>query len=309
MPQAIAARGSAIDWFRAAPAAFLLLWSGGYIAARIGLQGASPLTMLALRYALTLLVLAPIVAISRPPLPRRASDWGRLAVVGLLIQFVYFGLCWIAIARISVAVVALILALQPIVVAILSPSIAGETIDRRCWLGLMMGLAGAATVILARSSVVSVSIVGVICAVGALFGMVAATLLEKATRHAVHPLTASAVQYAVGLGATLPVAVMSEDVQVAWSVPFGAALAYLVIGNSLISMMLLLAMICRGEVAKVSALFFLIPPVAATMAWIALDERLSAIAWLGMAVAALGVAIVNLRPRRRPNGRLMVRNG
>ena len=43
-----------------------------------------------------------------------------------------------------------------------------------------------------------------------------------------------------------------------------AALAYLVIGNSLVAMTLLMAMIRAGEVSRVSSLFYLVPPVART---------------------------------------------
>ena len=100
------------------------------------------------------------------------------------------------------------------------------------------------------------------------------------------------IQYAAGLIGTLPLMLATESLNVDWSSPeFLAALAYLVIGNSLISMTLLLAMIRLGEVSRVSSLFYLVPPVAALMAWPILGEAMSPLAWLGMAVAAAGVAI------------------
>ena len=70
---------------------------------------------------------------------------------------------------------------------------------------------------------------------------------------------------------------------------FLAALAYLVLGNSILAISLLLMMIRNGEATRVSALFFLVPPTAALIAWIMMDEKMTALAWLGMAVAALGV--------------------
>jgi drug/metabolite transporter (DMT)-like permease len=75
-----------------------------------------------------------------------------------------------------------------------------------------------------------------------------------------------------------------------------AALLYLAIGNSLVSVTLLLAMIRRGEASRVSALFFLIPPTAALIAWLLIDESMPPLAWLGMALAAAGVAIARRRP-------------
>jgi drug/metabolite transporter (DMT)-like permease len=104
------------------------------------------------------------------------------------------------------------------------------------------------------------------------------------------------IQYAAGLAGILPLTFATENLNVDWSSPeFLGALAYLVIGNSLISMTLLLAMIRAGEVSRVSSLFYLVPPVAALMAWPILGETMSHFAWLGMAVAAAGVAIASRR--------------
>ncbi len=52
---------------------------------------------------------------------------------------------------------------------------------------------------------------------------------------------------------------------------------------------LLLAMIRAGDVGKVSALFYLVPPMAAVLAWFLLGEIMPPLAWMGMAVAAVGV--------------------
>jgi len=38
----------------------------------------------------------------------------------------------------------------------------------------------------------------------------------------------------------------------------------------------------------VSALFFMVPPTAAFIAWLVLGEQMTPLAWLGMAVAAVG---------------------
>ena len=42
-----------------------------------------------------------------------------------------------------------------------------------------------------------------------------------------------------------------------------------------------------------SALFFLIPPIAAVIAWLLIGEAMPPLAWLGMALAAAGVAAAN----------------
>jgi drug/metabolite transporter (DMT)-like permease len=56
-------------------------------------------------------------------------------------------------------------------------------------------------------------------------------------------------------------------------------------------MTLLLAMIRAGEASRVSALFFMVPPMAAVIAWVLLGEAMPPVAWAGMAIAAAGVLI------------------
>ena len=61
---------------KAAPAIFLLFWSGGFAAGKVGLGYSGPLTFLTVRYALVLLVLLPLVLIMRPPCHARRRHGG-----------------------------------------------------------------------------------------------------------------------------------------------------------------------------------------------------------------------------------------
>ena len=283
---------------RIAPTIFLLFWSGGFAAGKIGIAYTGPLTFLAVRYALVLLILFPALLILRPPLPQTPAAWAHLAVVGFLIQGIYFALGYIALAtNISSGAVALIVSLQPILVALLAPWMAKERVPTRRWAGLGLGLAGAALVIIARSTIAAMSAVGIIAAVGALGGMTAGTLYEKRFGVSQHPVTANTVQYLAGFGLTLPLALLLEDRTVNWTVPFGLSLLYLIVCNSLIALTLLLWMVRRGEVSRVSALFFLVPPMAALLGWVLLREEMPPLAWVGLALAAAGVAIATRAER------------
>jgi drug/metabolite transporter (DMT)-like permease len=56
-------------------------------------------------------------------------------------------------------------------------------------------------------------------------------------------------------------------------------------------------MVRRQQAARVSALFFLVPPGAAVMAMLLLGEAMPPMAWLGMAVAAAGVWVATVSAR------------
>ena len=235
-----------------APVIFLLFWSGGFSAGKIGVAYTRPMTFLVVRYGIVLLLLAPLLLWKRPPLPASRAEWIHLAVVGVLIQGFYFALSYVALSSdMSSAAVAMIVMLQPVLVALVAPRLAGEIISRRTWIGLGLGLFGTVLVIMVRSRVEAISMVGVIAAFGALACITAGTMYEK--RHGVgqHPVTANAVQYAAGLAVALPFALLREDLHVEWSTPFVLALTYLVVCNSLVAMTLLLLMIRHGEVSRV----------------------------------------------------------
>jgi len=283
-------------WLIAAPAIFLVLWSAGYSVAKIGIRHAEPFTLLALRYVLTVALLTPFALALRPPLPRSRRAFLDVAVTGFLMQIGYFGLCYMAFkAGVSAGGVAIIVCLQPILVGLIAPRFVGERVGLARWLGLILGLAGAATVIVARAGISAENPWGLLAAVGGLAGITGATLYEKRFGIRQHPVTVNLIQYAVGAVFTLPVALWAEGFSFSWNAELAWVMVYLVLGNSLIAITLLLAMVRAGEVSRVSSLFYLVPPLSALFAWPMLGEAMPPLAWAGMALAAAGVAIAGRR--------------
>lgn len=277
-------------WLSAAPFIFLILWSTGYAVAKIGLQYTEPMTFLVMRFACVVIFMAVLFAVIRPPLPKTRGEWGHVAFVGFLIQAVYFGSNYFAFdAGIGAGTLALLMSLQPIVVALIAPKWTGERVGAAQWTGLGLGLLGAALVIGARAGIEPPSLIGLMFAATALIGITSGSLWEKRFGVNHHPVTSTLIGYAAGLIGILPALVWQGEMHVDWTWQFGASLAYLVICNSVIAVGLLLAMIRAGDVSRVSALFFMVPPLAALAAWVLLGEIMPPLAWAGLAVASLGV--------------------
>lgn len=279
-------------WLSLAPVVFLLLWSAGFPVAKIALAHAQPLTLLALRYGIVVLLLLPVALALRPGFPGLRGTF-HIAVTGFLIQVVYFGLCYVAFkSGVSAGGVAIIVCLQPILVALAAPWTVGERIRPAAWAGLGLGLAGAALAILGRSAIEAENLFGVLCTIGGLLGITGGTLYEKRFGAPCHPVASNLIQYVVATLFTLPAALLMESPAILWDAEFVAVLVYLVFGNSLLAMTLLLAMIRAGEVARVSALFYLVPALSALFAWPLLGEAMPPLGWAGLALAGLGVALV-----------------
>ncbi|TEA78356.1 DMT family transporter [Allopusillimonas ginsengisoli] len=291
-----ASNNPAPAWLRAGPALFVLLWSLGFVFLKLGLAYADPLTFLALRYAcVVLLLLLPFLWL-RAPMPNGWPAWRHLLVVGLLLQAGYFSFAYLSLKLgMSAGTLALITSQQPILVGLLAPMLAGETVGRVRWAGLVLGVAGASIVILANSITGSGTSWAITFAVMALLTLAGSTLWEKRYGAETHPVTANLVQYTVGLLVTAPLAFWLEPMRISWTPGLLVSLSYLVLGNSIIAISLLLAMIRHGEASRVSALFFMVPPATAILAFIALGETLAWAAWPGIALAVAGIYLVMRR--------------
>jgi len=285
-------------WLYIAPVLFTLLWAGGYSVAKLGLQHAEPMTLLSMRYGIVVILLIPFYLILKPPLPKRSIDWLHIVIVGVMVQAVYFGFCWWAFATgVSAGVLAIFMSLQPILVAILAPTLANEKVGRMNWVGLLLGLVGVLFVIVARSEIQSPSVLGISFAFFGLLGITSGVLYEKRFGVSYHPVVSNIVQYIAGFAVVFPIALMFESMKVDWTPSLFMVLVYLVIGNSILAMSLLLAMIRAGEVSKVSSLMYLVPPLAAFFGWLLLGEYMPPMAWIGMVIAGVGVTVATRSPK------------
>jgi drug/metabolite transporter (DMT)-like permease len=59
---------------------------------------------------------------------------------------------------------------------------------------------------------------------------------------------------------------------------------------------MLYLLIQRGAAARVTSLLYLVPPCTAVMAWVLFGEALTALVLAGIAVTAVGVALVVREP-------------
>ena len=79
------------------PILFVVLWSTGFIGAKLGMPHAEPMTFLSLRFLIAICFLVPLVWWYQAPWPSNLSDWLHASTVGLLVHGGYPGGVFIAI--------------------------------------------------------------------------------------------------------------------------------------------------------------------------------------------------------------------
>lgn len=284
---------------RLAPGIFVFLWSTGFVGARLGLPDATPFAFLTLRLAIASSLLGLLAVATRSPRPATRRQTRDAAVVGVLLHAGYLGGVFFAISRgIPAGISAVIVSLQPVLVAVLAVRLLDERLIGRQWAGLVLGLGGVALVVLPGGGG-ELPLVGVAGCVVALLAGTAGTLYQKTHGQGIPLLSGTAVQYAAATGVLGALVLTVEDPSITWTPAFAIALTHLVLALSLGAVLLLLVLLRRGTASSVSSLFYLVPPATALEAYLLFDERLSAISLAGVAVAVTGVALV-LRPVRRP---------
>ena len=282
----------------AAPTVFVLLWSTGFIGAKLGLPYAEPFTFLALRYGLVSGVLLMVMVTAGSPWPSSPAEVFHTMVAGLLLHGVYLGGVFSSIhLGLEAGVSALIVGVQPLLTAAAAVPLLGERINRTQLAGLLLGLAGVSLVVWEKLFIGTGSLLSVGLSVLALFGITIGTIYQKRYCGRINLVSGNLIQFtATGIAmGVLALALESRDV--VWSGEFLFALGWLAIVLSLGAITLLYILIRNGAAARVASLFYLVPPVTALIAWMLFDERLSTTALAGMVIAAAGVALVNFSER------------
>ena len=206
-------------WTTLAPAVFVLLWSTGFIFAKMGLPYAEPFTFVALRYAAVVALMLPVaLAAARVVAGSRPVDIAHLVVAGLLLHAVYIGGVFASIYHgLPAGISALIVGLQPVLTATLVGPFLGERVTARQWLGLLLGLVGVALVLGDKLAFDRATGGAVALAVLALVGITLGTIYQKRFCTTADMRSSAVIQFAAAGLACLAVALPLETMRVEWS--------------------------------------------------------------------------------------------
>ncbi len=287
---------------RAMPVVFVLIWSTGFIVARYGMPHAPPFSFLEMRYALSALCLLAWALAAKAVWPRDRTQWGHLAVTGVLMQACYLGGVWAAVKNgMGAGLSALVVGLQPVLTGLWLSALGGE-VTRRQWAGLALGLCGLVMVVWQKLGLGEVNAVNLSFAVMALGGITAGTLYQKRFVQPCDVRIAGFVQMLAAFAVTSPLAMLETEVP-RWFTPAGTlntelagALAWSVLGLTLGASSLLYLMIQRGAATRVASLMYLVPPTTALMAWQLFGEPITSLTLAGVVITAVGVSLVVRSP-------------
>ena len=277
---------------------FVVVWGSGFLATKVGLQYAPPFTFLTLRFAFGMLLVVPIALAVKPSWPDSWGQWLHVAIAGLLMHAVNLGGSHYAqYMGMSAGIAALVLALQPLVTAVVAGPFIGERLNSLQWTGVLLGFAGVALVVWHKIDLDAMSTAALAAVLIALVAITTGTLYQRRFCPAVDLRSASVVQFAATLLFVAPLAWVVEGFEFRLSWQLLASIGFLVLFASILAVNALHTLMRRGEATRVTSLLYLTPIIAVALEWLMFGIYPTWLTALGVVITCAGVALVALKLR------------
>ncbi|NLE49881.1 MAG: EamA family transporter, partial [Chloroflexi bacterium] len=282
-----------------------LLWSSSWVLIKQGLEDIPALTFAGLRYVLAAICLLPL-AIQRGALrdlrhlPRR--EWAELIAFGLIFYTVTQGSQFLGLERLPAVTTSLLLSFSPVMVALLGIALLGEGITRAQWSGIALYLVGV-LVYFYPVQIPAREVVGIAIVLVGVLSNAAGTVMGRGInrRRTLSPLAVTVASMGIGSVVMLVAGIVTQGMP-ALSVQNWAIIVWLAVVNTAVAFTLWNLTQRTLSAIETSIINNTMLIQIAILAWIFLGERLSARAILGLALAATGTLIVQLRrsTKRKP---------
>jgi len=277
---------------RFAPALFVLLWSTGFVGAKYGLPYADPFIFLSVRILIAAILLFALARILKMPVGIGRQAVARSGLIGFFLHACYLGGVFYAIAQgLPAGVAAVVTSLQPVLVSVFAVKVLGEQLRRTQIVGLLTGLVGV-VLVLGPSIDAQIPTPAIIAILIALMGSTTATLLQKKLGADIPLISGTAYQYLFSGCVLGLIAFATQETSITWNLRFTLAFVWLIVILSVGAILLLLWLLNTGSAAKVSSLFYLVPPATAIEAFFLFGEKVNTQGFLGIGITALGVWLV-----------------
>ncbi len=279
---------------------FVLVWSSGYIAGPAGVDAVAPFTLLALRFTLAAAILVPITRWRRGPLRMDRATLTRVALVGLTMNALQFGLMYLAFdAGLGATLGALLHSLSPVLTVVLASLLLRERVRPAQVVGLAIGVAGV-VLVLGPDVDEAGGAIGVTLGLLSMLTLSLGTMGQRWIPLGTDPWWSASVQFAASVPPLAVLALVVDGTSGVRDPGEGlAALLYLAVVNSIVGLLLLGSLVRRGGAGASSSVFFLMPPVTAVMAYVVLGDTLGVRELVGLVVAVVGVAVATRRRTTR----------
>lgn len=273
-------------------AVLCLIWGSTWFAIRILVEQVPPIRSAALRFAIAVVVLVPIVAARKIRLPGRRVMIASAILSVTMIALPYALIFW-AETRVSSGMTAILFAAMPLVAGLYGNYLDSRQMPQSAMYALLLGVGG---VLLLLSSAFSTSVDEAVGASVVLLAVVSAgvsSVHAKQEMANVHPLMSTLLQLCGGaVLLSLMSAILERNQLSHWNGAAVSSLLFLSLGASVFAFPLYFWLLKEMEAYQIGTIQWFEPLVAVVEGSILLHEPLSGRMILGSAILLGSVARV-----------------
>lgn len=270
---------------QSATSIFVLLWGSAAIFTRWGLDNASPIALLILRFSTALIALSLLAIFRKRLLPKQGTR-KQVLLTGLL-MIAGYSICYFkAMAHgVTPGLMATIMGIQPI----LTLCLLEKRLQKERLFGLLIALAGLILLVWKSLTMSFIAPIGIFFALAALICITFGAIMQKNIQQA--PTDVLPLQYVVSLVVCLLI-VPFEHFEITWNSQLIISVLFLGILISVVAQLLLYRLLSQGNIVNVTSLFYLVPIVTALLDFLILKNTLPLAGLIGMIAILLGLLLV-----------------
>ena len=275
-----------------------LLWGGSLFSIAIALREVGPFTAVLHRVGWAALLLWLVVFARRLPVPGGWRIWAAFLIMGCLNNVIPFSLMTWGQTRIESGLVSIFNAMTaPLGVLVAALLLRDEPLSARRLTGVALAFLGACVVIgIGRLGSLDPRALGQWAVLGGTLSYAFAGVWAKLHLRGVAPEVAAAGMLTGSTCVMVPLVLWTEGTpSLALSAEVWGAIAYYAVFATAGAYLLYYRVLAMAGAGNLLLCTLLIPPVAIFLGWAFLDERLSAEAFAGFAIIALGLAVIDGR--------------
>ncbi|WP_260857285.1 DMT family transporter [Microbacterium sp. 1.5R] len=277
----------------AAAVVFVVTWSSGFLIPAFATVEVAPLTLLVWRFVPLAAVLLVVVAVTRSGRGMTARDLRTQSLIGLFAQFGYCIAVYGAVALgVATGTVALIDAVQPLIVAVLVGPLLGMRVRGAQWAGLGVGAVGVLLVVQSQFGSSEAPLAAYLLPVAAMACLIVGTFVQRRSATQTGVLVTLTIHVTVTAVLFLVVAAAAGQLVPPASVSFWVAVVLTALFPTLAAYGLYWWLLRRVGITALQALLFLMAPTTAVGGALLLGETLTLVTIAGFALCAIGVAAV-----------------
>jgi drug/metabolite transporter (DMT)-like permease len=253
---------------------FSIFWSSASVAGKFGLMSAEPLTLFTSRFISAGILLLTFSTFQKDRKFPSSQEWVQLVVFGALNTTVYLGIFIIALKEVAAGITTLMLALNPLMISMITSLWLKRKIAPREWGSIVLGIAGVCVATFPLIQHGYASLFGIVLLVGSMLAYSIAAVYYSSVSWNLSRMTINGWQVLIGGMLLLPFTLIFEGGHTQYDLNFWMSLGWLVIPVSILAVQLWLHLL-KEDTVKASLWLFLCPIFGLAYASLILREPFS----------------------------------